>query len=275
MRAARRKGDARKAWRTIGLVAASAVALGGCASTQKLSKSVPVEAPRIIAEATDWRVTATIENVIVRDGPGAWAKNAYWDEYRIRVSVAAGWPVEVTRIVVVDSLGERHKPQALLAELEKESKETAERYETADLRVTAGLGAAGTYWTGVAIGGASAAVGLATLGTTGVAAGAATAGAVVVAPVLMVAGLVGAVQEQAVQNEINRRSAVFPVAMEGETERTLDVFFALAPAPGQVEVKYLDTAGEHVVMIDTRSALAGLHLPPTDASKRSEAPPSR
>ena len=274
MPAARRKCDARKALRAIGLAAASAVALGGCASTQKLSKPVPVEAPRTIAEATDWRVTASIESVIVRDGPGAWAKNAFWDEYRIHVSVAAGWPVEVTRVVVVDSLGERHKPLALLAELEEESKETAKRYEEADLQVTAGLGAAGAYWTGVAIGGASAAVGLATLGTTGVAAGAATAGAVVVAPVLMVAGLVGAVQEMGVQNEITRRSTVFPVAMEGETERTLDVFFALAPAPGQVEVKYRDTAGEHVVVIDTRSALAGLHLPPTDASKRSEAPPS-
>jgi hypothetical protein len=89
----------------------------------------------------------------------------------------------------------------------------------------------------------------------------------VVAPVLMVAGLVGAVQEQAVQNEINRRSSVFPVAMEGETERTLGVFFALAPAPGQVEVKYLDTAGEHVLVIDTRSALAGLHLPPSKSGR--------
>ena len=248
--------------------------VGGCASTQKLKEPVPVQAPRTIAEATDWRVTASVESVIVRDGPGAWAKNAFWDEYRIRVVVAAGWPVEVTRVVVVDSLGERHKPQAVLAELEDESKETAERYEQADLQVTAGLGAAGTYWTGVAIGGASAAVGLATLGTTGVAAGAAMAGAVVVAPVLVVAGFVGAVEEMGVQNEITRRSTVFPVAIEAEQQQTLDVFFALAPAPGQVEVKYRDTAGEHVVVIDTQGALAGLHLPPTDASKRSEAPPS-
>ena len=247
--------------------------VGGCASTQKLKEPVPVQAPRTIAEATDWRVTASIESVIVRDGPGAWAKNAFWDEYRIRISVAAGWPVEVTRVVVVDSLGERHKPLALLAELEEESKETAERYEDADLQVTAGLGAAGAVWTGVAIGGASAAVGLATLGTTGVAAGAATAGAVVVAPVLMVAGLVGAVQEMGVQNEITRRSTVFPVAIEGEQQQTLDVFFALAPAPGQVEVKYRDTAGEHVVVIDTRSALAGLHLHPAAGSRPSETPP--
>jgi hypothetical protein len=267
MPAAQGKCGDRTAWRAVVLAALGAVALGGCASTQKLSQPVPVQAPRIIAEATDWRVTASIENVIVRDGPGAWAKNAFWDEYQIRVAVVAGWPVEVTRIVVVDSLGERHKPQTVLAELEKESKATAERYKTADLQVTAGLGAAGAYWTGVGIGGASAAVGLATLGTTGVAAGAATAGAIVVAPVLMVAGIVGAAEEWQVQNEIDRRSTVFPVAMEGEQEQTLVVFFALAPSPGQVEVKYRDPAGEHVVVIDTGSALAGLHLPPSEPRK--------
>jgi len=78
---------------------------------------------------------------------------------------------------------------------------------------------------------------------------------------------VGAVEEMGVQNEITRRSTVFPVVIEGEQQQTLDVFFALAPAPGQVEVKYRDTAGEHVVVIDTRSALAGLHLPSSKSEK--------
>ena len=267
MQVARSKRGARTTWRAVGLAALAAVASSGCASTRKLSQPVPAQASRTIAEATDWRVTARIEDVIVRDGPGTWAKNAFWDEYRIHVALAAGWSIELTRVVVVDSLGGRHRPQTELAKLGKESEETAKRYEATDLQVTAGLGAAGAYWTGVAIGGASAAVGLATLGTTGVAAGAAAAGAVVVAPVLMVAGLLGAVEEQAVQNKINQRSTVFPVVIEGGQQQALDVFFALAPAPRQVELKYRDTAGDHVVVIDTQGALAGLHLPPSESRK--------
>ncbi|MCJ7451651.1 MAG: hypothetical protein MUO39_04135 [Steroidobacteraceae bacterium] len=248
--------------------------LGGCASTQKLSEPVPVQAPRTIAEATDWRVTASIETVIVSGGPAAWAKNAFWDEYRIRVAVAAGWPVEVTRIVVVDSLGERHRPRNILAELKKDSNETVERYEDSHIRVTAGLGAGEALLTGYAIGSASAAVGLATLGTTGVGAGAAMAGALVVAPALMVASIVGAVEEQAVQTEIDRRSSVFPVAIEGAQEQTLDVFFTLAPSPERVEVKYRDAAGVHVLVIDTKTALAGLHLLPVAESNPSQTHPS-
>jgi hypothetical protein len=273
MPAARTECGAWMSWRTAARATAASVVLSGCASTQKLSEPVPVQAPRTIADATDWRVTASIVIVIVRDGPGAWAKDVFWDEYRIQVAVAAGWPVEVTRIVVVDSLGERHRPRTLLAELKKESKETAERYDDSNIRVTAGLGAGEAWVTGYAIGGASAAVGLSTLGTAGVAAGAATVGALVVAPALMVAGLVGAVEERAVQSEIDRRSAVLPIDIEGALEQMLDVFFALAPAPQRVEVKYRDPSGEHVLVIDTTTALAGLHLLPAAESQPGQTQP--
>jgi hypothetical protein len=233
-----------------------------------LSEPVPEQAPRTIAEATDYRVTASIEAVIVRDGPGTWAKGAFWDEYRIRLRVVDGWPVEISRVVVVDSLGEHHGPQVLLGYLKEDSAETTERYEDAALQVTAGLGGAGTYlggagayMTGMAVGATSAGVGYATLGTAGAAASAATVG-IVLAPVLMGAGIVGAVQEQAVQREMDRRRTDLPLTLEGGQERTLDLFFGIAPEPQEVRIRYSDPAGSHLVVIETRAALAGLHLQP-------------
>lgn len=252
-------------------VAMSAIAvLVGCGGTGKLSKPVPDTTPHVIAEATDYRVTASIESVIVRDGPGSWAKNAFWDEYRIRVTVADGWAVEISRVVVVDSLGEHHRPGISLQELADGTQRTAERYQDSNLRMTPGLG--GALEAGVLVGGTSAAVGLATLGSTGAAATAATAG-LVVAPVLIGAGLIGMAEVLPVQFEIDRRNTSLPLELVGGSVTTLDLFFPVAPSPQQVNIRYSDPAGVHVLSIDTSTALAGLHLlPKAAATQKSEQP---
>lgn len=248
--------------------------LSACAYHKKLDKPVPLQPAGTIATAADERLSVTLDAIIVRDGPGSWSKNADWDEYLLHVLASSDQPVEITRIVVVDSLGKHRKPSATRGDLQSGSKETARRYKDADLEVTAGYGGAGLVVAGYAVGGASAAVGLATLGTSGAAAGAAVAGAVLVAPVLMTAGIVVGVQEIRVQNEIRHRSTVFPVTVAADQDLLLDVFFPIAPAPQRVEMTYHDASGEHVLVIDTKAALSGLHLVLVDSSQpRASEPP--
>jgi hypothetical protein len=248
--------------------------LSACAYNKKLEKPIPLQPVGAIATAVDERLTATVDAIIVRDGPGSWSKNADWDEYLLHVRASSDQPVEITRIVVVDSLGKQRKPSATRGDLQSGSKETARRYKDANLEVTAGYGGAGLVVAGQVVGGASAAVGLATLGASGAAAGAALAGAVLVAPVLMTAGVVVGVQEIRVQNEIKHRSTEFPVKVAADQELPLDVFFPVAPAPQRVEVTYRDGSGEHVLVIDTRVVLTGLHLLPVDGSPPSAPPPT-
>jgi hypothetical protein len=248
--------------------------LSACAYHKKLDKPVPLQPAGAIAIAADERLSVTLDAIIVRDGPGSWSKNADWDEYLLHARTSSAQPVEITRIVVVDSLDKRRKPSAIRGDLQSGSKETARRYKDANLEVTAGYGGAGLVVAGYAVGGASAAVGLATLGTSGAAAGAAVAGAVLVAPVLMTAGIVVGVQEIRVQNEIRRRSTVFPAQVAADQERPLDLFFPIAPAPQRMEVTYRNASGEHVLVIDTKAALAGLHLlPVAESPPREREPP--
>ena len=248
--------------------------LSACAYHKKLDKPIPLQPAGAIATVADERLSVTLDAIVVRDGPGSWSKNADWDEYLLHARASSDQPLEITHLVVVDSLGKRRKPSAIRGDLQSGSKETARRYKDANLEVTAGYGGAGLAVAGYAVGGASAAVGLATLGTSGAAAGAAVAGAVLVAPVLMTAGIVVGVQEIRVQNEIRHRSTEFPVTVAADQELLLDVFFPIAPAPQRVEVTYRDASGEHVLVIDTEAALAGLHLLPAGESPSSPPDPS-
>jgi hypothetical protein len=52
--------------------------LSGCGGTKVLKEAQPIQTTRPLATASDQQVTAILDWVIVRDGPGTWAKNADW-----------------------------------------------------------------------------------------------------------------------------------------------------------------------------------------------------
>ena len=54
----------------------SLVSLVGCGGTKVLKEPQPMQTTQPLAEVSDQQVTATLDWVIVRDGPGTWAKNA-------------------------------------------------------------------------------------------------------------------------------------------------------------------------------------------------------
>ncbi len=83
------------------------LALSGCAGTKVLKEPEPLVVTQALATASDQRVAATLDWVIVRDGPGTWARNVDWDEYLIRVQNLSNDSIRVTSISVLDSLGTR------------------------------------------------------------------------------------------------------------------------------------------------------------------------
>jgi len=236
-------------------------ALGGCGGTKLLKEPEPIAVQEALALNSDARVAASLDWVIVRDGPGTWAKNADWDEYLVTLRNDSPVPVTITAITVTDSSEYRHSPVANRKQLVKASRQTAKRYKGQGIEVKAGLGG-GTL---VVAGGLSASVGasagVAAVYGSGAAVGA-TAGALVLAPVLVVGGVVRGVNNSKVNDTIETRQTPMPLRVEPGASQVLDVFFPIAPSPLEVRIDYADATGEHSTVLDTKDALAGLHLAP-------------
>jgi hypothetical protein len=232
--------------------------LTGCGGAKLVRNPPPPPAMQALAVAADDRLAASLDFVIVRNGPGAWAKNGDWDEYLLRVRAVGATSVQVLGVEVVDSLGRALPPAAGRKALVKASREQVRRYRDSGLKVRAGLGGAAIAATGIGAGLGAGGIVASGGGMLGGVAGAATFFAI--APAFGVAGIVRAVNNSKVDKEIRRRQTALPQTARTDREQPLDLFFPLAPSPSAVRVTYSDGSGEHVLEIDTRAALSGLHL---------------
>lgn len=244
-----------------------ALLLSACGA--KIVKDAPPPPmDRVIAEAASPHARAQVAWVLVSEGPGSWAEEAVWDEYLIRVRNTSAAPLEVVGAVVQDSSGHDAAPLASRKELIQASKATARRYKEQGVSVYAGLGGASM----VKLGAGSVAAGIAypslvagSWTTVGV-----TLGLVVTGPVLGTIGFVRASRARKMDKRIHARQTPLPLTIPPGEEVVLDLFFPIMPAPNSVTIGYRQDGVENAVAIDTRQALAGLHLPPPDAAK--EAP---
>ena len=237
------------------------IALSACGGSKVLKEPEPFVATQPLAAASDQTLSVTLDWVIVRDGPGTWARKADWDEYLLRVTNDTDRPVRVTRLIVIDSLDMPVESQPGRKQLVKNSKKTARRYKKSGIKVKAGsgrgtLGVAAAAASGAAIGAATATGGI--LGGAGF--GAAAGATLVLAPVLAVGGVVRGVNQSKVNNQIELRQTAMPLDLAAREEQTLDIFFPIAPSPTKVELIYTDTSGERRLVIDTRTAMDGLHI---------------
>ncbi len=230
----------------------------------------PYEIAKPLAFASDKRLVATLDWVIVRAGPGTWAKNADWDEFLLRFENLSGSPIQITNVLVYDSLGTQIDTRPDRKKLVNGSKETKRRYADSDIKIMAGWGAgtialasAGVLGVGYAV-----AVSTFTFGGLGVAggtaggAGAAVAVAAVAAPVLLFVGMNRSANNEKVNKEIIRRQTVLPIEIPQSQEIPIDLFFPLVPSPTHLEIIYTDTENEYRLIVDTQEALNGLHLIP-------------
>jgi hypothetical protein len=249
------------------------LALAGCGGGTKLLKE-PVPLPEAVSleNAMDRTLEVTLDWVIVRDGPGTWAKNADWDEYRLRVANLSGGTVRIAGIAIVDSLDFQQDANADRKQLVKASRAATNRYKGEGLTVKAGIGggalmmAAGVATYSVA---ASAATAAAMAGSTA-AAGTALAG-VFIAPVLVTGGIMRSANSRRVGKEIALRQTDFPFALAPGNSEQVTAFFPLAPSPKCVVLSYVDATGEHQLILDTSEVLDGLHIKADSASQAADA----
>ncbi len=235
------------------------LALAGCGGAKVLKEPQPLVVTEALTTATDQRLAATLDWVIYRDGPGTWAKNVDWDEYVLSIRNLGADSLQVTNISVVDALGTWMDPRQSRRQLVKGTKETRRRFKGEGLEVKAGLGT-GTL---LAAGAATAASGVAIVGAAGVfssTAAVAATGTVILVPVFAVGGVLRGVNNSKVSKQIEARQTLLPIVLRQDEEKTVHIFFSLAPSPRQIEVTYANSRGDRTLIIDTQAALDGLHL---------------
>jgi TonB family protein len=252
------------------ILAAASVTLAGCGGTAMLRESQPLESSGTVAEAKDERVLASIDAVILRNGTGAWARDAEWDEYLIRIHSLSDEPVEVREIAIFDALDYRIEARADRGALVDGTREIERRYAQSGKLVKASGGNGWVVGAGVVgvAGLASAAAYSAAPSFAGVAAAGAAITVVAGAGVVFAGtGLVRMVNNAEVNREIKRRQTALPVPVPRGAGTSIDLFFPLTPLSGRTQVIYVDRHGEHRLDIDTRQALMDLELkldpPPT------------
>lgn len=260
----------------LALSCAAVLALSACGGTKLVRNAAPVTPlDHPIAVAADARLAAQINFIVVRNGPGAWARNGDWDEYLLLVRNTSASAVAIHSIDVTDSSGFTAVQLADRASLVRSSKLTAKRYRNAGIKVSAGRGGAGLVAAGVGAGvvgyGAAVAAGTsAALGAGGAAGGGAAAAAggfILAAPVLVGVGIARMVNNSKVDDRIEQRATTMPVSLPVAGDVQLDVFFPISPSPRHVTIHYSDDQGDHQLELDTRQALRGLHLATPDAPK--------
>jgi hypothetical protein len=242
----------------IGLLLIATLALASCGGTKVLKEPKALVVTQSLASASDQRLTVTLDWVIFRDGPGTWAKNVDWDEYLMRVENRSSESLQITNIIVVDSLGSRIEPRQSRKKLVQGTKETKRRYEGEGLKVKAGVSGGVLVGTGVVVAAGSSGLGAAAMAGGGAAAGA--AGVVLLVPALAVGGIVRGVNNSKVNKQIESRQVLLPIALDEQEEKMAHLFFPLSPSPRQIEISYIDSDGEHWFAVNTRDVLAGLHL---------------
>lgn len=245
-------------WLTIASIACCIALLSGCGGTKVLKEPVPVNATQALASNSDNTLSATVDWVIFRDGPGTWAKNADWDEYLVSVQNLGSEPLQITSVSLVDSLGTRIEPRLTRKELVKGAKETKRRYKDEGLEVKAGVSGKVLVGTGVVAAAGSSGLGAAAMAGGGAAAGAAAV--VVLVPALTVGGVVRGINNSKVNDEIESRQTLLPVGLERGEQKNLVLFFPLSPSPRRIEIGYLLGGSEYRLDVETEDALDGLHL---------------
>jgi hypothetical protein len=243
---------------------ACALLLPGCGGTKVMRDAHPLSGAPAITASSDPALVATLDSVIVRNAPGSWARDANWDEYRLRVRSASATNVQVAGLVLVDALGARVPSSTDRGDLVDASREVEKRYAESGRLVRDGPSGAWMFVGGVAATGTGL---LATLAT--VSGGMLGSGAVAVAGAnllvggglfLIGAGIVRVANNVEVGRELRRRETRLPLVV-AKDEQALHAFFPITPLPAAIEIAYHDGVSSRTLTLDTREALAHLHAP--------------
>ena len=243
--------------------------LAGCAGTKVLDEPTLPPDRNPLAVARDRATTATLDWVIVRDGPGTWAKNADWDQYLLRLENRSTTDLRITEVYVEDSMGTKVFPGRDRKGLIAGSKQAADRYQDADIKVKGGTGTAvmaATVMGTTLVGGSVVGVGLAYTSfaslfgistSFGAAVTAAGAGLVLVGPAMVIRNRRNQRKVDARIQDIRSR---LPFPVEAGMVKRAALFFPISPSPRHIVISYRQGESTQTLRLETRESLAGLHL---------------
>lgn len=263
--------------RSFALLVVLVLCLSACAGSKVLNKPKSVELQHPLAVGADDALAVTLDWVVIKDGPGTWASNAFWDEYRMHVANVSGMPVSISQIQVIDSLNATHVSIADRQALLDASKRTEDRYAEQSLDVQPGAGAAGM--TAATVVGSTLAISAATYASatgaasafgvsTGVGASTAIVTMAYVAPVFIVGSIMHTSNNSKVAKEIEQRQSVMPITLQPGESRNIQVFFPVAPSPQAIRLIYQAAEDVQLLEVDTGEVLAGLHYADPNAPSR-------
>ncbi len=245
------------------------VLISGCAGTKVLDEPTPLPERNPLATVRDAAMAATLDWVIVRDGPGTWAKNADWDQYLLRVENHSMAALILSEVYLEDSMGIKVFPGKNRKRLIAGSKQVAERYKDADIKVKAGTGTAvmaATVMGTTLVGGSVVGLGLAysslasLLGIStsfGAVVTTAGAGLVLVGPAMVIRNRRNQRKVDARIQDIRSR---IPFPVEADMVKRAALFFPISPSPRHIVISYRQGESIQTLRLETRESLAGLHL---------------
>ena len=249
------------------LITLIVVLVTGCAGTKVLDEPVALETTQSIGFVEDERVRMTLDWIIIRDGPGTWAREASWDEYLVRFENLSESTVNLQKVIVIDSLDVAIEPGLSRQTLVEASRDNLRRYEGQDIPVKPGEGSTTMMVAGgVALVGAGTAALVSTVSasfTAGAAGGTAATvagGLLVAGPALIVGGMVRKSNQREVDRKIRRLRTQLPQQLDPGEEKLAHIFFPISPSPVSLNLEYFTERALHNIELDTRDNLMGLHL---------------
>ena len=228
----------------------------GCVSSKyQLAKPGNMNAPLALnLAATQPQLETTVNSVIIYQGPGAWKREAYWDEYVLTFANRGNQPVTLDSVTLSGIGAANVAPGVEPWTLEKQSRTLAERgfglAKDATVQIGSGIS---TMTAGIVIGAAMGGSGWAAIGTAAV-------GGVVALPVFVGTSIYRNVSSRhEIEREFSRRRVSFPVTLVPGQIVQGSVFFPIAPSPQRFVVHH-HGSGESTEQIVDLAPLWSLHL---------------
>lgn len=250
------------------LASAIAATVSACGTSTKMLKAPVAGAPAMLGAARDHALEIRVDGLVVRDGPGSWARHAYWDEYRVTLVNRDAAALTIQDVAVIDSFGVGAASLADRTALSRATKRSIERHREAGMDVAPGAnsragllvvgGSAAVVTGGAAVGAASV---TASVGGSG-ASGAAAAGAGIALGGVLLAGygIHRMMQNDRLSDAIEERSIDLSEIAPGQ-RRSGSAFMPITPAPSELVVTYRDAGGRtHAVVVPLPTALSQLHV---------------
>ncbi len=217
-----------------------------------------------IAKSRDGSLKLTLENLLVRNSPSSWAKDANWDEYIFQFENLSDSVIIIEDIAVINSLDLEVTLRKNRKDLNKATKLVKKLFKQSGIKLKIGEGSTQmleTSITATVLGaglGASAASG----GTIGLSAGTLTTagGAVFVAvPAIAIGGILKIVNNSKINNEIIKRQTHLPIAIKPSEKTSIDLFYPIIPGPRSIIVEYEIDGRVHYLKQILNENLSHLH----------------